>query len=106
VKILALSFFLVLILVAVTQEAKRVPKGIREADKAEERFEKSIPGPQVSVHREPRQLQQDANELARLAESIPPDMDRVGRGILPKDLTERLKRIEKLSKRLRNELAP
>jgi len=92
--------------VAFPQEAKRVPKGIREADKAEEKFEKSIPPPQVSVHRNPRQLQQDANELARLAESIPADVEQVGRGILAKDLNERLKKIEKLSKRLRNELGP
>jgi hypothetical protein len=108
VKTLAVSLLSLFLLAAATfaQEAKRVPKGIREADKAEEKFEKSIPPPQVSVHRNPRQLQQDANELARLAESIPPDVEQVSRGILAKDLNERLKKIEKLSKRLRNDLRP
>jgi len=41
-----------------------------------------------------------------LAESIPPDIEQVSRGVLPKDLSARLKKIEKLSKRLREELAP
>jgi len=108
VKTLAVSFlYLILVAaVALTQEAKRVPKGIREADKAEEQFEKSIPPPQVSVHKNPQQLQQDAKELARLAESIPPDIEQVSRGVLPKDLSARLKKIVKLSKRLQEELAP
>jgi hypothetical protein len=107
VKTLAVSFlYLSLVVAALTQEAKRVPKGIREADKAEEQFEKSIPPPQVSVHRNPQQLQQDAKELAQLAASIPPDIEHVSRGVLPKDLSARLKKIEKLSKRLREELAP
>jgi hypothetical protein len=30
----------------------------------------------------------------------------VGKGMLPKDLIDKLKQMEKLSKRLRNELAP
>jgi hypothetical protein len=33
-------------------------------------------------------------------------MDQVSRGLLPKDTVEKLKRIEKLSKRLRGELNP
>ena len=50
------------------------------------------------------QLEYEANELSNLAESIPVDIKSVMRGTLPKDLLERLKKIEKLSKHLRGEL--
>jgi hypothetical protein len=51
------------------------------------------------------QLQRDARELAQLSATLPADLDQVNRGLLPKDIVEKLKHIEKLSKRLRNELA-
>jgi len=41
-----------------------------------------------------------------LSQSIHSGIDDVGKGMLPKDLIEKLKQMEKLSKRLRNELAP
>jgi hypothetical protein len=52
------------------------------------------------------QLQRDADELARTAQTIPSDVASVRRGMLPKDVIEKLKQIEKLSKRLRTELNP
>jgi hypothetical protein len=51
------------------------------------------------------QLQKDAKELSDLCASVPPDMDGIKRGLLPKDVIEKLKRVEKLSKRVREELA-
>ena len=51
-------------------------------------------------------LERDANELARLAADIPSLIEQANKGLLPKDLSERLKRIEKLSKQLRRELIP
>jgi len=51
------------------------------------------------------QLQKDAKELGELCASIPSDMDGVKQGLLPKDELEKLKRLEKLSKRVREELA-
>lgn len=51
-------------------------------------------------------LQQEADDLARTAQTIPTDVAGVRRGTLPKDIIEKLKRIEKLSKRLRSELNP
>jgi hypothetical protein len=51
------------------------------------------------------QARQDADELAKLAQSIPGDVDKVSKGQLPTDLAARLKRIEKLSKQLRRDLA-
>ena len=50
------------------------------------------------------QLQKDARELSDLCASIPPDMDGIKRGLLSKDVLDKLKRVEKLSKRLREEL--
>jgi hypothetical protein len=50
------------------------------------------------------QLRHDAKELADLSASLMADIDQVNRGLLPKDVVEKLKRIEKLSKRLRTEL--
>jgi hypothetical protein len=52
------------------------------------------------------QLQRDADELARTAQTIPSDVTDVRKGMLPKDVIEKLKQIEKLSKRLRAELNP
>jgi hypothetical protein len=51
------------------------------------------------------QLQQDAQELARLAQLIPSEIHQVESGVLPKDLDGQLKRIEKLSKQLRREIS-
>jgi len=50
------------------------------------------------------QLQKDAKELADLCASVPPAMDGVKQGVLSKDVLEKLKRVEKLSKRVREEL--
>ena len=50
------------------------------------------------------ELQKDAKELGDLCVSIPADMDGVKRGVMGKDVLEKLKRVEKLSKRVREEL--
>jgi hypothetical protein len=45
-----------------------------------------------------------AQELADLAQSIPPDVDQTTKGLLPKDLDQKLKHLEKLSKQLRSDI--
>jgi hypothetical protein len=50
------------------------------------------------------QLQQDAKDLAELCASVPSDMDGIKQGLLPKEVLEKLKRVEKLSKRVREQL--
>jgi hypothetical protein len=52
------------------------------------------------------QAQRDAEELAELAKEIPPGVDQANKGLISKDLNDRLKRIEKLSKQLRQKLFP
>jgi hypothetical protein len=52
------------------------------------------------------QVQKEADELARMAQTIPTDVASIRKGMLPKDVIEKLKQIEKLSKHLRTELNP
>jgi hypothetical protein len=51
------------------------------------------------------QLQKDAKELAELCASVPSDMDGLKQGLMSQDVLEKLKRVEKLSKRVREQLA-
>jgi hypothetical protein len=52
------------------------------------------------------QAQREAEDLARMAQTVPADVTKIREGMLPKDAIEKLKQIEKLSKRLRSELNP
>ena len=62
--------------------------------------------PTVSKNVDLVQLQREADVLARTAQTIPVDVANVRKGMLPKDVIEKLKQIEKLSKHLRTELNP
>jgi len=53
-----------------------------------------------------QQIKRDAADLAKLTGDLPPDVERAGKGMISKDLNDRLKRIEKLAKQLRRELNP
>jgi hypothetical protein len=59
----------------------------------------------IRDHASNAQLQKDAKELAELCTSISADMDGLKQGLLQKDLLDKLKRVEKLSKHVREELA-
>ncbi len=50
-------------------------------------------------------VKRDAEELARLAQSFSLEVAKVERGAVSKDLNENMKRIQKLCKQLRRELA-
>lgn len=62
--------------------------------------------PTSSKHIDLAQLQREADDLARTAQTIPSDVAGVRQGMLPKDVIEKLKQIEKLSKHLRGQLNP
>lgn len=53
-----------------------------------------------------QKLREEAEELARLAQAVPEQVVQITQGKISKDALEGLKRIEKLSKHLRAELAP
>ena len=50
---------------------------------------------------DPELMLQQANDLKQLSDTIPADIENLSKGIIAKDLSERLKKIEKLSKKLR-----
>jgi len=50
------------------------------------------------------QLQKDSDELAQLCSSVGSDMEGLKKGLVPKDMLDRLKRMEKLSRHLREQL--
>lgn len=99
--------FMLLIFTPLSWAQRNGPTGQRQADRAEDQFQKSVPPPahpQSSV--DFAKLKSDADELIVLSQSIHSGVDNVAKGMLPKDLIDKLKQMEKLSKRLRNELTP
>lgn len=99
--------FLILALFALSMAAGQAPFPVppQPADKTPFPHERKTPPPHTR-QTDSVQLQRDARELSDLAKSIPPDIEHVNQGLLPKDTIEKLKRIEKLSKHLRSELTP
>jgi len=68
---------------------------------------KSAPDePRLQRRIDPVRLQREADDLARTAQTIPSDIANIHGGTMPKDTIQKLKEIEKLSKRLRSELNP
>ena len=61
----------------------------------------------VNLHRKVNllELQREAEDLARTAQTIPLDMANVRNGTLPKDFVQKLKQIEKISKHLRTQIS-
>jgi len=53
-----------------------------------------------------RTIQHDALELSSLNAALQSDLHNLQKGMMPKDLAENLKKVEKLSKRLRQEVSP
>jgi paraquat-inducible protein B len=52
------------------------------------------------------QVKQEADELKKLADGVPAQIEQVAKNQYPKDLNENLKRIERLAKHLRTEVTP
>ena len=78
---------------------------MRHAPELEAQNENAFPPAEASQHAlSVSELKTEADQLAELAASIPQGVQNAGKGLLEKDLLQRLKRIEKLSKHLRNEL--
>jgi len=84
-------------------QGRPIPPGIREADKQTNKpLDPPLigtPGPNVA------KLKREADELAQLSAGLPSDLAHVAQGQFPKDLAEKLRRIEKLAKHLRSELS-
>jgi len=99
--------FLILVAVfwansAMAQAPRPIPPGIKKADKLNSPADAFPPLPPQPRRSNPAELKREADELARLSQTIPGDIDQVAQGKLPKDLNEKLKRIGKLSKKIRS----
>ena len=64
----------------------------------------SVPSSVPKTHADALDLQREAKQILELSQSIQPDIENVNRGLFPKDMIEKLKRIEKLSKHLRGQI--
>jgi hypothetical protein len=108
VKLPAISLpFVLLAASLILAQAKPIPPGVRQADQAEAQTEKNVPPPMAQrAHLDLARLGQEADELAGIAQTIPPDVASIQQGKLPKDVIEKLKQIEKLCKRLRSQINP
>jgi len=51
-------------------------------------------------------INQDAQELSMLSTSMQSDLSQLRKGVLSKDLAQNLKKMEKLAKKLRQEVSP
>lgn len=82
-----------------------MPPGLAKANVQTNR---PLEPPMFSPHKRVNlaQVRDESQELQRLADSIPAQIDQVTSGQLPKDLLANLKKIERLSKRLRSEVSP
>jgi hypothetical protein len=98
--------FVLLAATSAQAQAKQIPPGVRQADQTEAQTQKDIPPPSITptLHLDLAKLRQDADELARIAQTIPTDVASLQKGLLPKDMDGKLKRIEKLSKQLRSQI--
>ncbi len=103
------SLLTVLVLSAVlhAQMGRPIPPGIRAADKAQQQADETIGAPQpVTQKLNTAAVTKQADDLLALAQQVHVDAIQATHGLLAKDLKDKLKHLEKLSKQLRNELTP
>jgi hypothetical protein len=88
------------------QTSQPIPAGRTAANRATRQAEQQVEPPATVAENVPAaEVMQQANELLSLAQQVHSDTERATQGVVAKDLKDKLKRIEKLSKRLRDELA-
>jgi hypothetical protein len=87
------------------KQARPSPPGMRDA---QTQTNKPIEPPSEAkpAPADPAKLKQEADELAQLSAGVPSDIGLLAQGQIQKDLSDRLKRIEKLAKHLRSEITP
>jgi phage terminase small subunit len=93
----------ILVVLPLSQHAK--PTGIRTGDQqANQPLEPPMQphGRKIDVE----QVKKEADELKTLADGVPAQIEMVTKNQYPKDLTDNLKRIERLARHLRSEVTP
>lgn len=81
-----------------------IVRGQADSHKLERQTEEPNPQQPNALGVDRAQIRRDADELSRLAQLISGQVDDTEKGTLPKDLNDNLKKIQKLSKHLRDEL--
>jgi hypothetical protein len=81
-----------------------IPPGMREADNKINNQQTDPPMKPRRVPPDPAKLKTEAVELRDLAAAVPGAMDQVSKGMMPKDLDENLKKIEKLARQLHSQV--
>ena len=110
-KLLCLPCVILLSCLALAQSSSPPPgyavaPGLGEAERQAQQLEReTAPQMQQAPRLNVAEMQRNAKELASLARTIPPDIDLTAKGLLAKDLANRLKKIEKLAKQLRSEIS-
>lgn len=106
-KLVVLAFALLLFTVSVrAQEAPHMHMSPPPASMDPDNANQQTATPTLPRRIDLTQLQKEADDLARTAQTIPSDLANVRKGVLPKDILQKLKQIEKMSKHLRTELNP
>ncbi|HLZ39473.1 MAG TPA: hypothetical protein VKQ11_00835 [Candidatus Sulfotelmatobacter sp.] len=96
---------LFLVLSSFGQSSLPAPAGMRQAQKFELQNERELSPPKPSrAAVKPEQLRDEADELVNLAAWVRTGVNDANKGLLDKDLLQKLKQLEKLSKRLRDHL--
>ncbi len=111
-RVYLLAFFFLVVFATATnkshgQERSMVP-GLRAGEKQINTANLEMDPPAFQSRRplDGAALSRDAAELARLSSIVPGQIEQLKAGKFHKDLAEELKRIEKLAKHLRTEVAP
>jgi hypothetical protein len=103
-----LVFLLVPLSVGSWTQQRQVPPGAITAGNTIRGESNTVEPPMENRSRQINldQVRQETEELRKLANALPAQMDLVANNQLPKDLSDNLKRIEKLAKHLRGEVTP
>jgi hypothetical protein len=89
------------------QAGKQVPPSVRGADQAVANGQ--VMEPPVENHTKSVNMdliKSEASEMQKLADTMPSDADQIAKGVLPKDMANNLKRIEKLAHHMHAEVSP
>jgi|HubBroStandDraft_6_1064221.scaffolds.fasta_scaffold427871_1 hypothetical protein len=81
-----------------------IPPGMREAGNQINNQQTDPPMKPRRVPPDPAKLRTEAAELRDLAAAMPNAVDQVSKGMMPKDLDENLKKIEKLARQLHSQV--
>lgn len=101
------GFFLFAFAIGDAVGQRPIPQGVRQGDDAIQTGKQVEPPRGLPAKRiDPTLLKSEAAQLQSLADALPTEVDQITKGMLPKDMSDNLKKIEKLAKHLRSEVTP